>query len=79
MLIFLLCYRSTNEAQPGCCRIALLENVEVPPGSEMIVKGRPIDKFDKDGVGIFEASESFATRYGLLVAKALVSPKMGTV
>ena len=52
------CYRSTNEAQPGCCRIALLENDEVPPGSEMILKGRPIDKLDKNSVGILEASES---------------------
>lgn len=75
----IVCYRSTNEAQPCCCRIALIENVHVPPGSEMIVKGRPIDNFDKDSVGILEASETFASRYGLLVAKALVSPKMGTV
>ena len=73
------CYRSTNEAQPSCCRIALMENVQVPPGSEMTVKCRPLDNFDKDSVGILEASETFASRYGLLVAKALVSPKMGTV
>ena len=73
------CYRSTNEAQPSCCRIALMENVQVPPGTEMIVKGRPLDNFDKDSVGILEASETFASRYGLLVAKALVSPKMGKV
>ena len=45
----------------------------------MIVSGRPLDSFDKDSVGILEASEAFASRYGLLVAKALVSPKMGTV
>ena len=69
----------TNEAQASCCHIALMENVQVPPGSEMIVKGRPLDNFDKDSVGILEASETFASRYGLLVAKALVSPKMGTV
>ena len=75
----LACYRSTNEAQPSCCRIALMENIQVPPGSEMIVKGRPLDNFDKDSVGILEASKTFASRYGLLVAKALVSPKMGTV
>ena len=73
------CYRSTKDVNPNCCRIALTENVHVPPGSEMIVPGRPLDSFDKDSVGILEASEAFASRYGLLVAKALVSPKMGTV
>ena len=72
-------YRSTNEAQPSCCRIALMENVQVPPGSEMIVKGRPLDNFDMDSVGILEASETYASRYELLVAKALVSSKIGTV
>ena len=73
------CYRSTKDVNPNCCRIALTENVHVPPGSEMIVPGRPLDSFDKDIVGILEASEAFASRYGLLVAKALVSPKMGTL
>ena len=47
--------------------------------SDWIVPGRPLDGFDKDGVGILEASEAFTSRYGLLVAKALVSPKTGTV
>ena len=47
------CYRSTKDANPSCCRIALMENVQVPPGSEMIVQSRPLDGFDKDGVGIW--------------------------
>ena len=73
------CFRSNVDAEPTCCRIALAENIEIPPDCEIIVKGRPIDMFDKDGVGILEASEALATRYGLMVAKALVCPKMGSV
>lgn len=73
------CFRSTEDAPPACCRIALSESVKIPPESEIIVKGRPLDRFDKDGVGIVETSDNFALRYGLLVAKALVCPKLGTV
>ena len=58
------CFRSSVDAEPTCCRIALAENIEIPPDCEIIVKGRPIDRFDKDGVGILEASEALATRYG---------------
>lgn len=74
-----VCFRRTNEAKLGCCRIALTENVQVPPGKEMIVKGRPLDKFNKDGLGILEASEMFALHYGLLVARAFACPKLGRV
>ena len=73
------CFRSSVDAQPTCCRIALTESTEIPPDCEIIVKGRPIDRFDKDGVGILEASEAYGSRYGLMVAKALVCPKMGIV
>lgn len=73
------CFRSSVDIPPTCCRIALTENIQIPPDCEIMVKGRPIDRFDKDGVGILEASESFLTRYGIMVAKALVSPKLGEV
>ena len=49
----LACFRSTENAPPACCRIALLGNVEIPPECEIIVKGRPVDRFDKDGIGMF--------------------------
>ena len=35
----------------------------------MIVKGRPIDKFDKNSVGILEASEKFVERNCLMEAQ----------
>ena len=62
------CFRSRIDAQPTCCRIVLTESIEIPPDCEIIVKGRPTDRFDKDGVGILEAFEAFASRYGLMVA-----------
>ena len=73
------CFRNTENAPPVSCRIALLESVEIPPECEIIVKGRPLDRFDKDGVGVLESSDNLTARYGLLVAKALVCPKRGTV
>ena len=72
-------FRNSVDARSTCCRIALAKNIEIPPDCEMIVQGRPIDGFNKDGVGVLEASEAFASCYGLMVAKALVSPKMGSV
>lgn len=56
-----------------------MENVEIPPEYEVIVKGRLTDRFDMNSVGILEASEAFVTRHNLLVVKALVCPKMGSV
>lgn len=73
------CFHSSVAVTSTCCRIAVLEKVEIPPECEVIVKGRPLDKFDKNGTGIVEASECFVNRSGLMVAKALVSPETGTV
>ena len=39
------CYIS-NGSQPVCCRVAFVENVNVPPESETIVSGKPLDNRD---------------------------------
>lgn len=70
------CFHSSIDARPTCCRIALTEIVAISPGYEMTVNGRPIDCLDKDSIGILDA---LAARSGLMVAKALVCPKMGIV
>ena len=75
----IICFRSCEDASAMCCRVAIMESVQIPPECEMIVKGRPIDKFDKNSVGILEASEKFVERNGLMVAKALVCPETGMV
>ena len=72
------CYMS-NGSQPSCCRVALVENVSVPPESEIIVLGKPLDKLDRSRVGLIEPSLKFVENTGLMVAKVLVDPKNGNL
>ena len=51
----------------------------MPPESEIIVKGWPLDRVDSQSIGVLEATESFVNRSGLMIAKALVCPEIGTV
>ncbi|MCG8045657.1 MAG: reverse transcriptase domain-containing protein, partial [Candidatus Thiodiazotropha endolucinida] len=73
------CFHSSVAATPSCCRVAVLESTKLPPECEIIVKGRPLDRFDRDSTGIVEATECFVNRSGLIVARALVSLEAGTV
>ena len=73
------CFHNIVEAISTCCRIAILESVEVPPECEIIVQGRPMDRIDKNSTGVVEATERFVNRSGLLIAKALVCPEFGTI
>ena len=73
------CFRSSVDAIPSCCRIAVTKTIEVPPESETIVMGRPLDRVDSHSIGVVEATEKFVDRSGLLIAKALVCPETGTV
>ena len=73
------CFHNSVDAISTCCRIAILESVEVPPESEIIVRGRPMDMIDKNSIGVVEATDRFVDRSGLLIAKALVCPEFGTV
>ena len=70
------CYMS-NGLQPKCCRVALVENVSVPPESEIIVLGKPLDKLDRSRVRLIEPTLKFVKKTGLMVAKVLVDPKNG--
>ena len=72
------CYMS-NGSQPVCCRVALVENVSVPPESETIVSGKPLDNLDRSRIGLVEPSMRFVENTGLIVAKVLVDPKNGNV
>ena len=68
-----------NRSETNCCRIALAETVEVPPESEIIVQGKPLDAINRNSVGILEPVEKFVERTGLMVAKLLVDPAAGNV
>ena len=66
----ILCYMS-NDIQPVCCRVALVENVSIPDESEIIVVGKPLDSLDRGRLGVQNT--------GVLVAKVLVDPKSGNI
>ncbi|MCG8048838.1 MAG: RNA-directed DNA polymerase, partial [Candidatus Thiodiazotropha taylori] len=72
------CYMS-NGTRPQCCRVALVENVSVPPESEVIVSGKPLDNLDRSRLGIVEPSNNFVQKTGVMVAKVLVDPKLGNI
>ena len=72
------CYIS-NGSQPVCCRVALVENVSVPPESEIIVLGKPLDNVDRSRAGLVEPHRKFVENTGLMVARVLVDPKNGNI
>ena len=61
-----------------CCRVALVENVEIPHSSEVVVSGKTLDHIDNDYSCLIEGSEKFVQKTGhpshLLVAKSVVDP-----
>ena len=72
------CYMS-NGSQPVCCRVALVENVSVPPESEIIVLGKPLDNVDRSRAGLVEPHRKFVENTGLMVARVLVDPNYGNI
>ena len=75
----ILCFANSRNAQSKCCRVAILEPIEIPPETEMVVPGYTKGFIDKRGTGLIEADTNFMHTKGLLVAKALVCPTTGTV
>ncbi|MCG7891058.1 MAG: hypothetical protein N0C80_12460, partial [Candidatus Thiodiazotropha endolucinida] len=75
----ILCFPNSRMAQPQCCRVAILEPVEIPPQTEVIVPGYTKGVINKKGTGLIEADVKFLHNKGLLVAKALVCPTTGIV
>ena len=70
------CFHNSVDAISTCCRIAILESVEVLPESEIIVRGRPMDMIDKNSTGVVEATDRFVDRNGLLNCKSLSLPRI---
>ena len=74
-----LCFPNSRNPPLQCCGVAVLQPVQIPPESEVIVPGYTKGVIDKSGTGLIEAHEKFVNNKGLLVAKALVCPATGTV
>ena len=75
----IFCFANSRNVQPRCCRVAVLESIEISPESEMIVPGYTNGVIDKSGTGSIEADTKFLHTKGLLVAKALVCLITGRV
>ena len=77
----ILCFANSRDVQPRCCRVAVLEPVVIPPEPEIVESGYTRSLIDNSGTGLIEADEKFmkAKAKGLLVAKALVCSRTGTM
>ena len=75
----ILWFANSRNAQPRCCRVAILEPVIIPPETEIVVPGYTKGMIDKRGTVLVEADTNFMLTKGLLVAKALVCPLTGTM
>ncbi|MES9904881.1 MAG: pol polyprotein, partial [Sedimenticola sp.] len=73
------CFVNSEADHDICCRIAVGETVEIPPETEIIVSGKPIDPINRHKVGILEPKNGFMEKTGLMVARVLVDPKFGSV
>lgn len=71
------CFRYSNDVFT-CCRIAVTDHVVVPPGTEIIVPGRPLGHISKSP-NVLEPTQHFVEKQGLLIARSLVDPAKGVV
>ena len=72
------CFLKDQKSTHSCCRIAVSENITIPPESEMIVPGKIIDDV-RGTLGVIEPKQSFVEKSGLLVAKALINVNVGEI
>lgn len=71
------CFRYSNDVFT-CCRIAVSDHAVVPPGTEIIVPGRPMGHISKSP-NVLEPTQHFVEKQGLLIARSLVDPAKGVV
>ncbi|VDI79028.1 Hypothetical predicted protein [Mytilus galloprovincialis] len=58
----------TNQGEVSCCKVSIAETVEVPPHSEMIIKGHAFGRIKYNSIGIVETNKEFIEKTGLLLA-----------
>lgn len=56
----------------------MTDHVVVPPGTEIIVPGRPMGHISKSP-NVLEPTQHFVEKQGLLIARSLVDPAKGVV
>ena len=73
------CFTLAQKSEFSCCRISVRDYTVVPPGSEIIVPGIPIDNPCNHTCAIVEPCQNFVKHKGLLVAKSVVDLTNGVV
>ncbi|CAC5420029.1 unnamed protein product [Mytilus coruscus] len=74
---FITCF--TNRGDSSCCRISIAETVDIPPDSEMLIKGMPCGPVIFNEVGLVETNKSFIEKTGLLLARVVVQPNSNII
>ena len=62
------CHKLANIALATCCKVAVLEDLEIPPRCELMVPGATMGGI-VPSTGVIEPKQLFVQRKGLLVAK----------
>ena len=70
------CFMKDGNKNATTCRIAVTENVVIPPESEIIIPGKPVDIIQST-VGLIEPNPKFTQKTGLMVGKTLVDVNKG--
>ena len=65
----------TNRGEVSCCKVSVSETVEVPPQSEMIIKGQAFGSIKYNSTGLVETNEEFIEKTGLLLARVIIQQK----
>ena len=73
------CYTLAQKAQFSCCRISVRDYTVVPPESEMIIPGIPIDNTCNHSCAMMQTYDQFVEKKGLLIAKSIVDLTNETV
>ena len=73
------CFHFNKSMEPTICRIAVAQDVVIPPESEIIVSGKFVDPVVNIKTGIVEVVPSFVQNTGLMLAYGLVKPEVGVI
>ena len=73
------CYHFNKCIEPTICRIAVAQDVVIPPDSEVIVPGKFVDSVVNIETGMVEAVPKFVQQTGILMAYGLVRPEKGVI
>ena len=71
------CHRYSNVVLNTCCRIAIQEDITVPPCSELIAPGRALGPISNTCTALVEPNPKFVGKYEIFIARELVNPCRG--